>query len=105
MAAKKCARTDTVFIPISQVCTCWGTLKKIGQRSGTSRWRVCYQRGLPRLVYVAIVIMCVNNTIDAEYNVFLLNIQKCSLTIFHTVKLNPAVTEQSNLHDTQLHYS
>ena len=23
---------------------------KIGQRGGASRWRVCYQRGLPRLV-------------------------------------------------------
>ena len=25
-------------------------LKKIGQSGGASRWRVCYQRGLPRLV-------------------------------------------------------
>ena len=25
-------------------------LKKIGQGGGASRWRVCYQRGLPRLV-------------------------------------------------------
>ena len=25
-------------------------LKKIGQSGGVSRWRVCYQRGLPRLV-------------------------------------------------------
>ena len=25
--------------------------KKIGQSGGASRWRVCYQRGLPRLVY------------------------------------------------------
>ena len=24
--------------------------KKIGQSGGASRWRVCYQRGLPRLV-------------------------------------------------------
>ena len=23
-----------------------------GQSGGTSRWRVCYQRGLPRLVYI-----------------------------------------------------
>ena len=27
------------------------SLKKIGQSGGPSRWRVCYQRGLPRLVY------------------------------------------------------
>ena len=27
------------------------SLKKIGQRGGASRGRVCYQRGLPRLVY------------------------------------------------------
>ena len=26
------------------------TLKKIGKIGGASRWRVCYQRGLPRLV-------------------------------------------------------
>ena len=26
-------------------------VKKIGQSGGASRWRVCYQRGLPRLVY------------------------------------------------------
>ena len=25
-------------------------MKKIGQSGGASRWRVCYQRGLPRLV-------------------------------------------------------
>ena len=25
--------------------------KNIGQSGGASRWRVCYQRGLPRLVY------------------------------------------------------
>ena len=25
-------------------------LKKIGQGGGASQWRVCYQRGLPRLV-------------------------------------------------------
>ena len=25
-------------------------LKKIGQSGGASRWTVCYQRGLPRLV-------------------------------------------------------
>ena len=30
------------------------TLKKIGQSGGASRWRVCYQRGLPRLVYLGI---------------------------------------------------
>ena len=27
------------------------TTKKVGQSGGASRWRVCYQRGLPRLVY------------------------------------------------------
>ena len=27
--------------------------KKIGQSGGASRWRVCYQRGLPRLVFKA----------------------------------------------------
>ena len=26
--------------------------KIIGQSDGASRWRVCYQRGLPRLVYI-----------------------------------------------------
>ena len=26
------------------------TTKNIGQSGGASRWRVCYQRGLPRLV-------------------------------------------------------
>ena len=26
-------------------------LKKIGQSGGASGWRVCYQRGLPRLVF------------------------------------------------------
>ena len=26
-------------------------VKKIGQGGGASRWRVCYQRGLPRLVF------------------------------------------------------
>ena len=26
-------------------------LEKIGQRGGPSWWRVCYQRGLPRLVF------------------------------------------------------
>ena len=26
------------------------SLKQIGQSGGASRWRVCYQRGLPRLV-------------------------------------------------------
>ena len=26
------------------------SFNKIGQSSGASRWRVCYQRGLPRLV-------------------------------------------------------
>ena len=26
--------------------------EKNGQSGGASRWRVCYQRGLPRLVYV-----------------------------------------------------
>ena len=26
--------------------------KKNGQSGGASRWRVCYQRGLPRLVYL-----------------------------------------------------
>ena len=25
--------------------------EKIGQSGGASRWRVCYQRGLPRLVF------------------------------------------------------
>ena len=25
--------------------------EKIGQSGGASRWRVCYQRGLPRLVW------------------------------------------------------
>ena len=25
--------------------------KKVGQSGGASRWRVCYQRGLPRLVF------------------------------------------------------
>ena len=28
--------------------------KKIGQSGGASRWRVCYQRGLPRLVSVTL---------------------------------------------------
>ena len=27
------------------------TTKNIGQSGGASRWRVCYQRGLPRLVF------------------------------------------------------
>ena len=27
--------------------------KKIGQSGGASQWRVCYQRGLPRLVFKA----------------------------------------------------
>ena len=27
------------------------TLEEIGQNGGASRWRVCYQRGLPRLTY------------------------------------------------------
>ena len=27
------------------------TTKNIGQSGGASQWRVCYQRGLPRLVY------------------------------------------------------
>ena len=27
----------------------------IGQRGGASRWRVCYQRGLPRLVFCKIM--------------------------------------------------
>ena len=26
--------------------------KKIGQSGGAGRWRVCYQRGLPCLVYI-----------------------------------------------------
>ena len=26
-------------------------MKNIGQSGGASRWRVCYQRGLPRLVF------------------------------------------------------
>ena len=28
------------------------SFKKIGQSGGAGRWRVCYQRGLPRLVYI-----------------------------------------------------
>ena len=28
------------------------SLKKIGQSCGASRWRVCYQKGLPRLVFI-----------------------------------------------------
>ena len=28
--------------------------KNIGQSGGASRWRVCYQRGLPRLVYIGL---------------------------------------------------
>ena len=28
--------------------------EKIGQSGGASRWRVCYQRGLPRLVFLGI---------------------------------------------------
>ena len=30
------------------------TTKNIGQSGGASRWRVCYQRGLPRLVWEVI---------------------------------------------------
>ena len=30
-------------------------LEKIGQSGGAGRWRVCYQRGLPRLVYRTVV--------------------------------------------------
>ena len=26
--------------------------EKMGQNNGASRWRVCYKRGLPRLVYI-----------------------------------------------------
>ena len=33
--------------------TCQKKIKKIG---GASRWRVCYQRGLPRLVFILICI-------------------------------------------------
>ena len=33
--------------------TCHVSFKKIGQSGGASRWRVCYQRGLPRLVFKA----------------------------------------------------
>ena len=29
------------------------SLKKIGQSGGASQYRVCYQRGLPRLVFLA----------------------------------------------------
>ena len=30
-------------------------LKKIGQSGGASRWRVCYQWGLSRLVYIVLL--------------------------------------------------
>ena len=39
-------------------------LNKIGQRGGVSRWRVCYQRGLPRLVFRRIQISkCIQITL------------------------------------------
>ena len=31
-------------------------LKKIGQSGGSGRWRVCYQRGLPRLVFFKLLV-------------------------------------------------
>ena len=33
------------------------TIKNIGQSGGASPWRVCYQRGLPRLVFVLLVVL------------------------------------------------
>ena len=36
--------------------------KKIGQSGEASRWRVCYQRGLPRLVF-----MMIDYNGDTEY--------------------------------------
>ena len=34
------------------------SFKKIGQSGGASRWRVCYQRGLPRLVLAYFGLFC-----------------------------------------------
>ena len=41
-------------------------LKKIGQSGGASRWRVCYQRGLPRLVSYKMHVMekCLGVVLD-----------------------------------------
>ena len=33
-------------------------LKKIGQHGGAGRWRFCYQRGLPRIVFTKMNITC-----------------------------------------------
>ena len=30
----------------------------MGQSGGASRWRVCYQRGLPRLVHIRTNMIC-----------------------------------------------
>ena len=37
------------------------TLKKVGQSGATSWWRVCYQRGLPRLVCIMDIILTISN--------------------------------------------
>ena len=40
--------------------------KNIGQSGGASRWRVCYQRGLPRLVWGGNTIKCQPNLIRKQ---------------------------------------
>ena len=40
--------------------------EKIGQIGGASRWRVCYQRGLPRLVLIQI---WPGNSLDFPFSV------------------------------------
>ena len=37
------------------------TPKNMGQSGGASRWRVCYQRGLPRLVFMSYEIVLVDH--------------------------------------------
>ena len=41
---------------VSPVTCPFFCLKKIGLSGGASRWRVCYQRGLPRLVFVRVLL-------------------------------------------------
>ena len=44
---------------------------KIGQKDGASRWRVCYQRGLPRLVYQTFIIQIVKIAVTSINDVSL----------------------------------
>ena len=62
-----------VMCPMSHVKknSCFFIPNKIGQSGGAGRWRVCYRRGLPRLVSVALQIqnMFWGNSSNTDYKV------------------------------------